>query len=137
MRPAHAALSSHRTRPCRPAHARRKLQIDGYVTPYYRAKNPSGYYRDIEMAGQAAGTWQEGVKAIMQEALDALAAQGHDFSPYDANGDGARVAGAGLRRGGGVVRLRCVRVLGSARARSSAGGTPLCCRTLPSSPGLM
>jgi M6 family metalloprotease-like protein len=59
------------------------LSYTNYVSPtYYTAQNPKSYYdNSSESCGPKA-------RELVIEALDWIEAQGHDFSQYDANGDG-------------------------------------------------
>ncbi len=56
------------------------LNIQGNVTAWYRAQHPRSYYSNL---GQPNGN-----TALIDEALTALEATGHNFAQYDNNGDG-------------------------------------------------
>ncbi|MDQ5897636.1 MAG: hypothetical protein QG612_1722 [Pseudomonadota bacterium] len=57
-----------------------KLDIRGHVTPWYRARYNRAHYQS--MAGGA------GMRALVDEALEALKATGHGLAQYDNDGDG-------------------------------------------------
>lgn len=56
-----------------------KLNIQGNVLGWYRAKNNRKYYENLG---------DDGNRALIQEAVQYYDKRGHDFSQYDNNGDG-------------------------------------------------